>query len=298
MSWVSDRAITRIKASLTWPEFAGDRYQVEAQIGQGGMGTVYRGTDTALGRAVAIKVTHAAAADSVLETRMREEARVLAALEHPGIVPIHDVGLLADGRLFVVMKLAEGTPLDAAAAAGTLEERVALFARICEPVAFAHARGWLHRDIKPSNVMLGAFGEVLVMDWGLAMRQGSGAGGRGSGTDGWMAPEQERGEHIDARADVFALGRLLAFLLKDLSAPKRLRAVMEKAAAPLAAQRYADAGALAADIRRYRAGEPVEAYPETLLDRAARLAVRYRTALLLILAYLVMRVVIAVVFGR
>ncbi|MDP3767478.1 MAG: protein kinase, partial [Dehalococcoidia bacterium] len=111
MSWVSDRALERLRSVANWPEFAHERYSVQREIGRGGMGAVYLGTDGELGREVAIKVTHAAAADSALETRMREEARVLADLEHPGIVPIHDVGTLADGRLFVVMKLVRGVTL-------------------------------------------------------------------------------------------------------------------------------------------------------------------------------------------
>ena len=103
--------------------------------------------------------------------RMLREARTLAQLEHPGIVPVHDVGTLADGRVFYAMKLVRGAPLDALPAT-PLAERLRIVERICEAVAFAHAHGVIHRDLKPQNVMVGPFGEVLVMDWGVAKLTG------------------------------------------------------------------------------------------------------------------------------
>jgi len=278
-------------------------------------------------------VTNGVSAGGRLEELMRREARVVAALEHPGIVPIHDSGTLADGRLFTVMKLVRGVTL--AEHVGTVParaDRLLLFERICEPVAFAHARGVVHRDLKPSNVMVGSFGEVMVMDWGVALhdegRQGrQGEDGRGDerdereeglvlGTRGYMAPEQAAGlASVDARADVHALGGMLFVLLTGQEPPedaaatagaiarrtdveKRLRAICAKAMHPDAGQRYADAAELGADVARLRAGQPITAYPETLLDRAVRLASVYRTAILLVLTYLVVRSVIALVFGR
>ena len=107
--------------------------------------------------------------DGDLANRLMREARVLARLEHPGIVPVHDVGTLADGRVFYTMKFVEGQRLDKLIeGVESVQDRLRLFLRICEAVAFAHARGVLHRDLKPANVMVGPFGEVLVMDWGLA----------------------------------------------------------------------------------------------------------------------------------
>ena len=144
------------------------RYEPGEEIGRGGMGVVYRAHDRELRRDVAMKVLRAGADAHDLVLRLRREARVLASLEHPGIVPVHDVGVL-DGQAFYVMKLVRGRRLDEwAAASPSLSDRLRAFERVCETVAFAHAHGVVHRDLKPGNVMLGAFGEVLVMDWGLA----------------------------------------------------------------------------------------------------------------------------------
>src|SRR5205085_5288833 len=125
---------------------------------------------------------------------------ILARLEHPGIVPVHDFGELADGRLFYAMKHVRGERLDRWAAAGpALRVRLDVFVRMCEAVAFAHAHGVIHRDLKPENVMVGEFGEVLVLDWGLATVKGplSSAASSGSGTPPYIAPEQARGEEVD-----------------------------------------------------------------------------------------------------
>ena len=167
-SGLSDAAVTRLRALGRWPEFESGRYAVVEEIGRGGMGTVYLALDEELGREVAIKIPNALASAS-LERRLRNEARVLARLEHPGIVPIHDAGRLADGRLFYVMKRVRGRTLGEHLRDNPdLNERLRLFERVCEPVAFAHAQGFIHRDLTPGNVMLGAFGEVMVMDWGVA----------------------------------------------------------------------------------------------------------------------------------
>ena len=172
-SGLSDAAVTRLRALGRWPEFESGRYAVVEEIGRGGMGTVYLALDEELGREVAIKIPNALASAS-LERRLRNEARVLARLEHPGIVPIHDAGRLADGRLFYVMKRVRGRTLGEHLRDNPdLNERLRLFERICEPVAFAHAQGFIHRDLTPGNVMVGAFGEVMVMDWGVAKTVGS-----------------------------------------------------------------------------------------------------------------------------
>ncbi len=309
MTELSDGAMGRLRSAANWPHFQAGRYSVVRALGRGGMGTVYLGRDHDLSRDVAIKVTNGIDAGGDLEVRMRAEARVLADLEHPGIVPIHDVGTLADGRMFTVMKLVRGATLaEYLATPRSLAERLQIFERLCEPVAFAHARGTVHRDLKPANVMIGAFGEVLVLDWGLATRAGQGDKrdkgdrrdeGGFAGTQGFMAPEQAAGGVVDARADVHALGVILREMLSaERATPKRLRAIAAKATAPRAVDRYADAGGLSRDLVRFRSGLPVEACPETVLDRAARLAVTYRTPILLILSYLVVRAIIAVVFRR
>src|SRR5262249_3937250 len=139
------------------------------RVARGGMGVVYAAQDEMLERRVALKVLDVPDPDGGLASRLNREARVLARLEHPGIVPVHDVGTLADGRVFYTMKFVEGQRLDKhIQSVLSLPDRLRLFLRICDSVAFAHARGVLHRDLKPANVMIGAFGEVLVMDWGLA----------------------------------------------------------------------------------------------------------------------------------
>jgi len=158
----------------------------------------------------------AAPADD-LDQRLRQEAKVLARLEHPGIVPVHDAGLLDDGRWFYVMKLVRGETLtDHAASLEHEAARLVVFERVAETVAFARAAGIVHRDLKPSNVMVGQFGEVLVLDWGVARvlarmdrdggpaarapdHQPDGAGdgtsgGTRMGTAGFMAPEQAQGD--------------------------------------------------------------------------------------------------------
>src|SRR5260370_5957188 len=139
------------------------------RLARGGMGAFYAAQTQMLARPVALKVLDVPTPDGDLALRLNREAGVLARLEHPGIVPVHDVGTLADGRVFYAMKCVEGQRLDKhIESVHSLPDRLRLFLRICDAVAFAHARGVLHRDLKPANVMVGAFGEVLVMDWGLA----------------------------------------------------------------------------------------------------------------------------------
>src|SRR5262249_10026961 len=169
MRYLSDRALSPLRDGAELPDLAGTRYRLLAQIARGGMGVVYAAEDETLERRVALKVLEVPGNESELASRLLREARVLALLEHPGIVPVHDVGTLADGRVFYTMKFVEGQRLDQHIAAVTsIPDRLRVFLRICEAVAFAHARSVLHRDLKPANVMVGPFGEVLVMDWGLA----------------------------------------------------------------------------------------------------------------------------------
>jgi eukaryotic-like serine/threonine-protein kinase len=380
---LSDAAVTRLRALGRWPAFESGRYSVSEEIGRGGMGTVFLAVDEELGREVAIKIPNGLASAD-LERRLQSEARVLARLEHPGIVPIHDAGRLADGRLFYVMKRVKGRTLrEQLRGVSDLTERLRLFERICEPVAFAHAEGFIHRDLKPENIMVGSFGEVMVMDWGVAKtvvsrqstvvshsrqsesavpvdgrqsesavpvdgRQSESAvpvDGRQSGvvshsrqsespvpvdgrrspvpvetgagtvigTVGFMAPEQARGEvgEIDERADVYGLGAILFLLLTDGIAdadpsaklrlarvPRPLAAICTRALAAETANRYQSVTALADDVARYRANRKVDAYRETTLDQIVRFGRTHRTAILLVLAYIVMRIAVAFLAGR
>ena len=277
---LSNDAIARLRRLDDRPDFGGTRYALLDEIGRGGMGIVFRARDGELDRDVAIKVTAWHTASDA--ARLQREARTLASLEHAGIVPIHDVGRLPDGRVFLVMGLARGERLDEHARLLALADRLRLFDRICDTVAFAHARGVIHRDLKPANIMVGPFGQVQILDWGLA------GGAEPGGTEGYMAPEQ-RTQTFDARADVYALGAILA----DLSSSVRpLRSIVERATSPDPSARYSDAAALAADVRRFADGQAVLAHRERGLERAARLARTYRTPLALVLTYLVVRILL------
>lgn len=288
---LSDAAIDRLRAIEDRPEILGSRYELLEEIGRGGMGLVFRGRDRELDRDVAIKVT--AWSTEADARRLRAEARTLARLEHPGIVPVHDVGRLADGRVFTVMTLVRGERLDVRAAALPLADRLRLFDRVCDTVAFAHVRGLIHRDLKPANIMIGEHGQVLVLDWGLARSEhDTGAGG---GTEGYMAPEQDAGHEgqPDARSDVFALGAILRDLAEEASAGGRslrpLKSIVERAMQPDPSARYQTPAELAADVRRFVDGAAVHAHHESVLERAARLAYTYRAPIGLVLAYLIMR---------
>ena len=271
MSWLSDDAIARLRVVSEQPDLSGTRYELVRELGRGGMGIVYEVRDAQLERSVAMKV---------VDDEWRAEAKIIAALEHPGIVPVHDSGDLPDGRFYYTMKLVRGVRLDAWAAQGHARtERLRLFARTCEPVAFAHSNRVVHRDLKPENVMVGEFGAVLVMDWGVAEI---------AGTPGYMAPETIR----DARSDVYALGAILKFLLGEEEAPRSLRAIVARAMADDPAMRYENARELGDDILRFLDGEPVSAYRENVFERAGRWLGRNRVLLALVLAYLIMRVIV------
>jgi serine/threonine protein kinase len=301
MTWISDAAIERLRAEAEAPPQGTDRYDLRDEIGRGGMGVVYRAYDRALSRDVAVKVL-APTGDADAEARLRREAHILAALEHPGIVAIHDVGALADGRPFYVMALVRGEQLDRhVERVPSLAPRLRLFDRLCDVVAFAHDAGVIHRDLKPSNIMIGRFGEVLVLDWGIARAGAAGsapdarqtADGTVLGTRGYMAPEQAAGSTaIDTTVDVFSLGALLRDLAGAASGRRRraLDAIVAKATAADPRARYPRAQDLAADVRAVVDGERVSAYAEPWFERAGRLAWTYRTPIALVTAYLLMRV--------
>jgi serine/threonine protein kinase len=291
---ISDRAIDRLRDAAAWPELDA-RYSITHVAGRGGMGTVYVARDHVLDRDVAVKVLDVADHQGARAARLQKEARILARLDHPGIVPIHDAGTLPDGRAFYVMKLIQGKRLDDLIASNTpLPDRLNTFGRVLDAVAFAHAHGVVHRDLKPQNVMAGGFGEVYVMDWGVAQDSHPEGEPAVVGTPGFMPPEQEQpNDRVDARADVFALGAMLADLAGP-TAPPALRAIAEKARQPDASRRYPDVAALSADIARFRNQDPVDAYRESLAERGIRLYRRYELPILLLMAYVAMRFVLIV----
>jgi len=294
---LDDAALGRLREAVRAPDLSGTPYRLVRSIGTGGMGAVFDVEDERLGRHVALKVVDVPLDGEGPAEALLREARVLAGLEHPGLVPVHDAGRLADGRAFYAMKLVRGERLDAhMARVPSLAERLRLFLRVSEPVAFAHAHGILHGDLKPSNVMVGPFGEVLVLDWGLARALVS-PGGEATaplamGTPGFMAPEQASGGAVDVRADVFGLGALLDASLRVAPAsprPKALAAIVARATAEDRNDRYPDVGSLAADVARLLDGERVEAHAEGTFERALRLLRRHRVAVGLVLAYLAVR---------
>jgi eukaryotic-like serine/threonine-protein kinase len=359
MSFIGDRALDHLRNVVDLPDLTGTRYRLGARIGSGGMGVVYLVEDRELGREAAMKILAVPEdPEGELSRRLLAEARLVAALEHPNIVPVHDAGVLPDGRVFYVMKLVRGMRLDEwRLEAAPRPALLRLFQKVCEAVAFAHARGIIHRDLKPENVMIGAFGEALVMDWGIAkILRGTpdpagapspgppapaGVSGSGTlslpgkpveatrrgaliGTPAYMAPEQAAGEtdRIDERTDVYALGALLFFLLSgrppyegtsaaailssvregpapalrslDPAVPKALDAICRKAMSLDSRDRYASAREMAMDVQRLLDGQPVSAYRETLLDGVARFLRRNRAFVLLLLAYLLMRILVLV----
>ena len=330
MKSLSDKVVARLQADMQRPDLSGTRYNLVRYVACGGMGSVWLAEDTVLKRRVALKVLHLAAAADDLDVRLFREARILAGLEHPGIVPVHDAGILADGRAFCCMKYVEGQTLAQHVVTLNLADRLRLLERIAEPLDFAHARGFIHRDLKPDNVMIGAFGEVLVMDWGLAKvgvtslgaeeSEVAAAGqsaqnsfrtaGQGTvlGTEGYMSPEQARGDiEVDHRTDIFSLGAILMFTLTGSapgevpatsgSVPRPLRAIWQKAMAADLTARYQSAREMTTDLTHYLNGEPVSAYPEGLLERSGRVFARHRTAVVLVVVYLIMRVLF-ILFAR
>ncbi len=290
-----------------------ERYEQVAEHARGGLGRVVRAVDKRLGRTVAVKELLKKNASN--EARFMREAMITARLEHPGIVPVHEAGRWPNGDPYYVMKLVEGKTLkEAIAGCDSLRERLALLPHViavADAVGYAHSEGVIHRDLKPSNIMVGSFGETIVVDWGLARdrkreipepepredeeyQRASGSSscstvsGKVVGTPAYMSPEQARGEPVDERCDVYAIGCVLYELLcgtpphaditpqatldRVLAGPPRplaaavphlpgeLGTIVAKAMARCPDDRYATATALAEDLRRYQTGKLVSAH--------------------------------------
>ena len=307
MKWLSDDKLNHLRTIVSEPDFSATKYTFVKELGRGGMGAVYLAEDRELNRLVAIKVLNTPDVTDDLSRRMIREAQIIAGLEHPGIVPVHDVGTLPDGRIFYAMKFVRGSRLDEYAAQGaSVRDRLRKFQAVCDAVAFAHAHGVIHRDLKPQNIMIGSFGEVLVLDWGVAKilneRGSIGVHRRESasnetmdgtviGTRNYMSPEQARGEvdRIDERTDVYSLGAVLNFLLAG-QLTKTAKAICSKAMAQAPESRYASAAELSADIGRLLDAEPVSAYRENAFEKVSRWVSKNRFLVLLVLAYLLMRI--------
>jgi eukaryotic-like serine/threonine-protein kinase len=290
-----------------------ERYLIIGEHARGGLGRVSRAHDRELGRDVAIK--ELISRGNLSEVRFMREALITARLEHPGIVPVHEAGRWPDGTPFYAMKLVAGRPLRDLIAERPVEHRIDLLHHVivvAEAIAYAHGRNIIHRDLKPANVIVGDFGETVVIDWGLAkdlsapddIATGVGPAradrddgltttGNVLGTPAYMAPEQERGERVDQRADVFAIGAMLWELcarervppadralrhrtLRRAGVDRDLIAIIEKALESDRARRYPHAGALAADLKAFKAGTRISARAYSLLALLAHWARRHR----------------------
>jgi formylglycine-generating enzyme required for sulfatase activity/tRNA A-37 threonylcarbamoyl transferase component Bud32 len=326
------------RADMSSP--AARRFQVLRPHARGGLGEVFVARDEELRREVALKEIQERHADNP-ESRARFllEAEVTGGLEHPGIVPVYGLGTYGDGRPFYAMRFVKGDSLKhaverfheekAALPAGEralrLRQLLGRFVDVCQAVAYAHSRGVLHRDLKPGNVMLGKYGETLVVDWGLAKVLGEAEvevtegllvtsadsaltqAGRALGTPAYMSPEQAAGrlDQLGPRSDVYSLGATLYCLLTgqapypsgdagevlgkvqrgDCPRPRELdrhihpalEAVCRKAMALRPDDRYPSPQALADDLEKHLADEPVSAYREPLPARLARWRRRHST---------------------
>jgi eukaryotic-like serine/threonine-protein kinase len=273
----------------------GDRYQVEARIGAGGMAEVYRGFDPVLSRTVAIKVLLPQfARDASFVGRFRREAQAAARLNHPNIVGVYDTGQ-DDGTQFIVMEFVEGRTLGEFLATGrrpTPVQSAEIAQKICSALAAAHAQGVIHRDIKPGNVMVTRDGTVKVMDFGIARVLGPETAPQTSavlGTASYLSPEQAQGSPVDARTDIYSLGAVLYEMLAgrppftgdspvavaykqvnerpatpsslNADVPARLDAVVMKALSKNPANRYQSAEEFSEDLDRVIQGQEVEATP-------------------------------------
>ncbi|HET9620397.1 MAG TPA: serine/threonine-protein kinase [Kofleriaceae bacterium] len=311
------------------------RYKFLGEHGRGGIGRVLKAHDRDLGRQVAIK--ELLSRGQAHEARFFREVEITARLEHPGIVPVHEAGRWSDGTPFYAMKLVSGRPLrDLLAERPTLEERLGLLHHViavADAIAYAHERRIIHRDLKPANIIVGDFGETVVIDWGLAKdltvsEESSAAAndttdagesaprrsnasnheltiaGAVLGTPAYMAPEQKYGEPVDQRADVYAIGTMLWELcaiqkvppsdpairhqmLRDAGIDDDFATIINKALEPEPERRYADAGALAADLKAFKSGARIAARSYSLYAVLAHWTRRHRRLALSVLAAIV-----------
>ncbi|HEX2573320.1 MAG TPA: protein kinase, partial [Polyangia bacterium] len=312
--------------ATTLPIVQREHYAIEGERDRGGLGRILQGRDRRLDRPVAIKqlLTH----DSQARARFVREALVSARLQHPAIVPVYEAGRWPDGEPFYAMKLISGRSLkEIVDEALSLDQRLALMPHIlavADAMAYAHEQRVIHRDLKPSNVLVGRFGETVVIDWGLAKDLGRAEAseeeswdnpydiathdltvdGSVMGTPHYMPPEQGRGEPVDERADVYAIGAMLYHLLagtppytgdkstevverllagpplpleeRQPGVPMDLAAIVRKAMARAKEERYPSARELAEDLHRFHTGQLVAAHEYSRWTLAGRWLKRHR----------------------
>lgn len=297
-----------------------ERYEATEMLGRGAMGRVFAARDNDLRREVAVKQLHADyAKDRNKLERFVREARITAQLEHPNILPIYDIDCMDEGQVYFTMRKNQGYSLgdglrqlrrsaDGPQEIQTIYQRVDILRKICDAIAYAHYRGIIHQDIKPDNIMIGPFGEAVLVDWGTAVSPEFGASDvrrRLMGTPLYMSPEQARREVSDQRSDIYCLGATLFYMLflrhptysKDpddfwdkkrrgvidapskeetRGIPARLVAIAEKAMDPDPARRYSSVTSFEEDLRRWQEGLSVGAYRDSLVDSMLRLYHRHR----------------------
>jgi len=312
------------------PVIEPDHYTIRGEVARGGMGKILEAFDERLGRPVAIKQLLRSTEE--LRLMFEREALITARLQHPSIVSIYEAGRVPNGEPFYSMKLVTGRSLkEVVAGAKSLAERLALLPSViavCDALAYAHQQRIVHRDLKPSNVLLGEFGETVVVDWGLArdLALAPEEGEPVRGTPAFMAPEQARGEAADERADVYSLGSMLYFLLAGEPAyheadakvvlehleagppdpldwrqggvPRDLCTIVDKAMSRSPAERYPTAKELVEELRRFQTGQLVSAHRYSMLDRLRRWVARHRGAVAVGVAALVVLAVVSVVAIR
>jgi WD40 repeat protein len=318
----SDAARPIAPGGVRLPPLDPERYHVQNERARGGLGRILEVRDLRLGRTVALK--EMLRDSEAAYVRFVREATITARLEHPGIVPVHDLGRWPSGRPFYAMKLVSGRTLhDVIAATPALDGRLAVLPNViavADAIAYAHSQGIIHRDLKPANVVLGAFGETVVIDWGLAKDLHGAAddaadevgslavepsltvAGAVLGTPCYMPPEQARGQGVDERADVYALGAMLYEVLageppyrgaaeplaavlagppapveaREPAIPLDLGAIARKAMARRPEDRYPSARELAEDLRRFQTGRLVSAHAYSRRTLVARWLRRWR----------------------
>ena len=311
-------------ASRTLPALDRQRYKIVDEVGRGGLGRILRARDEYLDRPVAVK--ELLAPDEGAQARFVREALITARLQHPAIVPIYDAGQSDDKGPFYAMKLVAGSSLaEMLADKKTLETRLALLPSVIavvDAMAYAHSERIIHRDLKPQNVLVGKYGETVLIDWGLAKDLSEAEAQRGPyrssssssstetmdgavmGTPAFMPPEQAAGEDVDERADVYALGAMLYFLIagvpphtgrtmddmllkivtgdiipvqeREPRCPADLAAIVAKAMAKDPKHRYPTAGGLADDLKKFQTGQLVGAHEYTLGERLRRWLKKHR----------------------
>ncbi len=321
-----------------------ERYQAVTEHARGGLGRVVRAVDRRLNRTVAVKelLRH----DASNEARFLREAMITARLEHPGIVPVHEAGRWPNGDPYYVMKLVEGRTLkQLITERTTLRERLGLLPHViavADAVGYAHKEEVIHRDLKPANVIVGDFGETIVVDWGLACDRkrgvpepvdelraaalGSGAStvsGKVIGTPAYMSPEQARGETVDERGDVYALGAVLYEMLSGTPphadatpqavldrviagppaplpgvVPGELATIVHKAMARDPDERYPNASALAEDLRRFTTGQLVSAHSYSVWQLLRKRLARHRGVVAVVIASMIALAAVGVVSVR